>query len=450
MESLVSTLRRNTLKDHGFVGYPFDYCATLGFGSIAGGLDPVNPVIRLPIERRINSGTRVGAMAGVDINTLIMEQYLSLSRENQASGVGPIPGMTPTQALTAIQTIADHSQKWHDGTLSRRLSSISNTNGLAAIDVKSAKDLTSTKNFLSMRKSNRWRRPNIGNLAAQLRSTEVMEQNTVATNEIPSSSTRQCKVVNDDLEIQCRPISSGKLTNKEGWTTKDLQYQLPPKKLNPGNFTLPCTISNFNFYGMADLALVLAPKQQTTGEFLQTLLSQISNSLIIMENSKKRFSTGNDGIDLEYTFTVMLLRFKLLKKKGSAFNILHSFLPSSTNIPVKEVLVVLLMIWTINWQIAMIAIRMKKFYKKTGRRVRVDGKNTVGFEKKLAMLSNCHHQLVTLLRDMYSKGGTHDEDEERLLYQHQEAGKRESIRWVLLTMDDGIVNWGEHIGRLKR
>ncbi|GKC54119.1 hypothetical protein Tco_1076864 [Tanacetum coccineum] len=41
--------------------------------------------------------------------------------------------MTPTQALTAIQTIADHSQKWHDGTLSRRLSSISNTNGLAAI-----------------------------------------------------------------------------------------------------------------------------------------------------------------------------------------------------------------------------------------------------------------------------------------------------------------------------
>nr|GEU58070.1 hypothetical protein [Tanacetum cinerariifolium] len=30
-----------------------------GFDSIAGGLDPVNPVIRLPIERGINSGTKV-------------------------------------------------------------------------------------------------------------------------------------------------------------------------------------------------------------------------------------------------------------------------------------------------------------------------------------------------------------------------------------------------------
>ncbi|GJZ91493.1 hypothetical protein Tco_0663420 [Tanacetum coccineum] len=46
---------------------------------------------------------------------------------------GPIPGMTPTQALTAIQTMADHSQKWHDGTLSRNISSNSNTDGLAAI-----------------------------------------------------------------------------------------------------------------------------------------------------------------------------------------------------------------------------------------------------------------------------------------------------------------------------
>ncbi|GKF43158.1 hypothetical protein Tco_0129710, partial [Tanacetum coccineum] len=30
--------------------YPFDYRVTLGFGSIAGRLDPVSPVIRLPIE----------------------------------------------------------------------------------------------------------------------------------------------------------------------------------------------------------------------------------------------------------------------------------------------------------------------------------------------------------------------------------------------------------------
>ncbi|GKD84586.1 hypothetical protein Tco_1355740, partial [Tanacetum coccineum] len=36
----------------------------------------------------------------------------------------------------------------------------------------------------------------------------------------------------------------------------------------------------------------------------------------------------------------------------------------------------------INWQIAMTAIKIKKFYKKTGRRPRVDGKMHVAFDKR--------------------------------------------------------------------
>nr|GFA53867.1 hypothetical protein [Tanacetum cinerariifolium] len=175
----VSRLRRKPLKDHGFVGYSFDH-VTLGFGSIAGGLDHVNPVNRLPLEYRIiRRGLTIciGTMVGVDINTLIMEHYIALLQENQAPSVikpkigdnvnfkiksqfmrelredtfsenknedahnhvdrvlnmGSIPRMTPTQALTAIQTVADHSQKWHDRTSSRNVSSNSNIDGLAAI-----------------------------------------------------------------------------------------------------------------------------------------------------------------------------------------------------------------------------------------------------------------------------------------------------------------------------
>ncbi|GJR14371.1 hypothetical protein Tco_0797023 [Tanacetum coccineum] len=45
---------------------------------------------------------------------------------------GPIPGMTTTQDLTVIQTMVDHSQKWHDGTSSGNITSNSNTDGLAA------------------------------------------------------------------------------------------------------------------------------------------------------------------------------------------------------------------------------------------------------------------------------------------------------------------------------
>ncbi|GKB49593.1 hypothetical protein Tco_0900346 [Tanacetum coccineum] len=46
---------------------------------------------------------------------------------------GPNPSMTPAQALTAIQTMADHSQKWHDGTSSKNIESSSNSEGIAAI-----------------------------------------------------------------------------------------------------------------------------------------------------------------------------------------------------------------------------------------------------------------------------------------------------------------------------
>ncbi|GKD53013.1 hypothetical protein Tco_1286400 [Tanacetum coccineum] len=35
---------------------------------------------------------------------------------------GPIPNKTPAQALTAIQPLADHSQKWYDGSTSRKTS----------------------------------------------------------------------------------------------------------------------------------------------------------------------------------------------------------------------------------------------------------------------------------------------------------------------------------------
>ncbi|GKF67873.1 hypothetical protein Tco_0197552, partial [Tanacetum coccineum] len=46
---------------------------------------------------------------------------------------GPIPGMTRTQALTAIQTMADHTQKWNDETSSKNVSSNISTDRLAAI-----------------------------------------------------------------------------------------------------------------------------------------------------------------------------------------------------------------------------------------------------------------------------------------------------------------------------
>ncbi|GJY47759.1 ribonuclease H-like domain-containing protein [Tanacetum coccineum] len=117
---------------------------------------------------------------------------------------------------------------------------------------------------------------------------------------------------------------------------------------------------------------------------------------------------------------------------------------SSTNIPEKEVLA------GFADEIAMIAIRMKKFYKKTRRRVRVDGKTPVGFDKKKLECFNCHNTGY-FARECTVKGTNDGKKKRDSFLSHQESGNAREESDGLLYIDDGIkqrvVNTGNGVAK---
>ncbi|GJT68690.1 ribonuclease H-like domain-containing protein, partial [Tanacetum coccineum] len=127
--------------------------------------------------------------------------------------------------------------------------------------------------------------------------------------------------------------------------------------------------------------------------------------------------------------------YSLYAKQSEDLDLLHEDLEQIDDVDIEEM--------DINWQIEMIAIRMKKFYKKTGRRVRMDGKAPVGFDKKKIECYKCHNT-GHFARECTSKGNNDGKKKKDSIYQDQEAGKQEKNQIGLLTMDDGVVNWGDH------
>ncbi|GKB96239.1 hypothetical protein Tco_0982376 [Tanacetum coccineum] len=187
------------LGHHGFIGYPFDYRVTLGFGSITGGLDPVNPIIRLPIERGIDSGTREAGY------TTDGESVTSEHKTLEPAHTDDV------RSLEEELCSEEDLDEWLKGEMEKNVSKQDEKNkedALIAI-IKSIRE--ECRGYHKNKQNNA--------LEADLKSSSKTSKDTI-TNDSPTSN------------LSCQP---------------------PLEELNPRSFLLPFTINNYNSYDMANI-----------------------------------------------------------------------------------------------------------------------------------------------------------------------------------------------------
>ncbi|GJV05342.1 zinc knuckle CX2CX4HX4C containing protein [Tanacetum coccineum] len=228
-------------------------------------------------------------MAGVDNNTITMDQYLALTQGNQLPGMvkpeikcnvnfeiksqfmrelwedtfsrnkNEMPMNILSESLIYYTNMADHAQKWHDRTSSKSIGSSNNTNVLAVIVSK------------------------LDNLGRNLKK---LKENVHAI----QVGCQICKGPHLDKEYPFNEeVKGGRRAQKEDENpTEVIQCQLPYKEPNPGSLTLPCTINNLNFYAMADLRASVNVMPKGIFEYMKLTNLRKTNMPVKMADMTKK------------------------------------------------------------------------------------------------------------------------------------------------------------------
>ncbi|GJW16527.1 ribonuclease H-like domain-containing protein [Tanacetum coccineum] len=97
----------------------------------------------------------------------------------------------------------------------------------------------------------------------------------------------------------------------------------------------------------------------------------------------------------------------------------------------------------LKWQVAMISMRIKKFYKKTGRKLQFDAKEPVGFDKTKVECYNCH-KTGHFARECRTKEDNRRRDGWNPANKDgSRTGKKEESK-AMVTVDGESVDWTTH------
>ncbi|GJS27413.1 hypothetical protein Tco_0488033 [Tanacetum coccineum] len=106
----------------------------------------------------------------------------------------------------------------------------------------------------------------------------------------------ECKAVHTNKGAQTKTYSNGTnevqgvsfvADDEEGDISRALPCQLPPKELNPGSFTLPCTIGSIYLYVMANLGASVNVMPKSIFEHLKLANLKETDMVVEMADMKK-------------------------------------------------------------------------------------------------------------------------------------------------------------------
>ncbi|GJY11698.1 reverse transcriptase domain-containing protein [Tanacetum coccineum] len=264
-------------------------------------------VVDMPLH-----GFHGNIMAEGEIDNLTMEQYLALTRGNQAPGVRVldivslfnIPGVTHDAVMLHVFPIT------LTGAAKRNVDSSSNSEGITAIVSK----LDSLGRDMKKLKENIY----VIQVGCQIcggahldkecpLNKEVKSVEEVKYGEFGRSSpfrngakyhvgppgyyTRLTIASHLEKKAKLRGAYE-QVAQEEGVPSRVLPCQLPPQELNPGCFTLPCTIRCLNFYAMADLGASVNVIPKSMFEHLKLARLKKTNMLVQMANMTKKALIG--------------------------------------------------------------------------------------------------------------------------------------------------------------
>ncbi|GJS78364.1 ribonuclease H-like domain-containing protein [Tanacetum coccineum] len=161
----------------------------------------------------------------------------------------------------------------------------------------------------------------------------------------------------------------------------------------------------------------------------------VSENTISTNDVSTAYGVSNpSGHNLQYEQTSS---YSLLANQSSCPQLDHEDLEQLDEFDLEEM--------DLKWQVAMILMRMKKFYKKTGRKLQFDAKEPVGFDKTKVECYNCH-KTGHFARECRTKGNQDNRRRDAWNSGNKDgrrSGKQEDSK-ALVTIDGEGVDWTSH------